>query len=47
MITNNSVKKCKVTKKQLEIIGLMGIFTKNKMKKAPLPKIILLVHIGG
>ena len=32
MITNTRVKKCKVTKKRIEIIGLMGIFTKNKMK---------------
>lgn len=26
MITNARVKKCKVTKKQIEIIGLIGIF---------------------
>ena len=47
MITDARVKKCKVTKKQIEIIGLIGIFIKNKMKQAPLSKIILLVHIGG
>ena len=30
-----------------EIMGLDGIFRKNKMKNAPLPKISLLVQIGG
>ena len=30
--TNNKVKKCKVTKIQIEIIELIGIVTKNKMK---------------
>ena len=28
-------------------MGLDGIFRKNKMKKPPLPKISLLVQIGG
>ena len=28
-------------------MGLDGIFRKNKTKKAPLPKISLLVQIGG
>ena len=32
--------------KNCEIIGLVGISKKNKIKKAPLPKISLLVQIG-
>ena len=40
--------KCDVIKIQIcEIMGLDGIFRKNKMKKVPLPKISLLVHLGG
>ena len=34
MITNNRVKKCKVTKIQIEIIGLIGIFTKYTWDKS-------------
>jgi len=37
--------KCDITKIQMyEIIGLDRILRKNKMKKAPFPKISLLVH---
>ena len=40
--------KCDVTKIQiLEIMGLIGVFRKNKIKKPPLPKIGLLAHTGG
>ena len=41
--------KSDVTQSQIcEIVGLDGIFRKNKLKKAPLPKLILklLVQIG-
>ena len=37
--------KCDITKIQIcEIMGLDRILRKNKMKKAPFPKISLLVH---
>ena len=40
-------KKCDVTKIQIcGIMGLANIYRKNKMEKAPLPKISLLVQIG-
>ena len=40
--------KCDVLKIQIcEVMGLVSIFRKNKMKNAPLPKISLLVQIDG
>ena len=39
---------CDLTKIQIcEIMGLGGILRKNKMRKASLPKISLLMLIGG
>ena len=39
--------KCDVTKIQIcEIMGLVSIFRKRKMKKGPSPKISLLVQVG-
>ena len=45
-LSNNREEKCGVTKiKICEIMGLIGISSKNKTKK--LPKLSLLVQIGG
>lgn len=39
--------KCEVTKNQIcEVMGLVSMFRKNKMKKVPLPKMSLLVQIA-
>ena len=47
-LTCHRKEKCEVTKIQIncEIMGFVSILRKNKMKRAPLPKISLLVQIG-
>ena len=40
--------KCDVLKIQIcQVLGLVSIFRKNKTKNAPLPKLSMLVQIGG
>ena len=44
-VSADGKEKCDITKIQIcEIMGLDKILRKNKMKKAPFPKISLLVH---